>query len=176
MLKSEIRSEIRLRKRQFTPERLRELSLCIMQRLTEHPRIVAAKTVLMYYSLPDEPDTHDTINRLASMGKRILLPVVTGEETMILREYYGEKDLQKGSLSIMEPTGEPFTAYEEIDVAVIPGMAFDTNGNRLGRGRGYYDRFLRPLPYIYKIGVCFDFQKLSCIPTDENDVRMQEIL
>lgn len=176
MLKNETRNQIRKIKRQFTPDKLRELSLCIMQRLLIHPRIIAAKTILMYFSLSDEPNTHDTIDHLTAMGKRILLPVVTGENTMILREYHNRKSLQKGLFGIMEPTGKPFTAYEEIDIAVVPGIAFDITGNRLGRGQGYYDRFLQPLPHLYKIGVCFDFQKLSCIPIDENDVRMNEIL
>ena len=176
MLKSEIRSEIRSRKQQFRPEYLRELSLHIMQKLTEHPRIITANTLLLYYSLPDEPYTHTLIRHLAMQGKRILLPVVTSENTMILREYNGKQSLRKGHLGIMEPIGNEFTAYEEIDAAVVPGVAFDTYGNRLGRGKGYYDRFLQPLPYIYKIGVCFDFQKLSHIPTDKNDVRMEEVL
>ena len=77
----------------------------------------------------------------------------------------------------MEPTGRSFTDYASIDLAVIPGMAFDTSGNRLGRGKGYYDRFLSLLPpYIYKIGVCFDFQKFNEIPSEATDVTMDLIL
>ena len=62
-------------------------------------------------------------------------------------------------------------------MAVIPGMAFDSNGNRLGRGKGYYDRFLSMLPArIYKIGVCFDFQKFEHIPTATNDIQMDCVI
>ena len=77
----------------------------------------------------------------------------------------------------MEPTGRSFTDYASIDLAVIPGMAFDTSGNRLGRGKGYYDRFLSLLPpYIYKIGVCFGFQMFDSIPSDTTDIRMNEVI
>ena len=76
----------------------------------------------------------------------------------------------------MEPVGKPFTAFKEIDVAVVPGMSFDMRGNRLGRGKGYYDRFLPKIPQAYKIGVCFPFQKLPGIPADENDMKVDEVI
>ena len=95
---------------------------------------------------------------------------------MELRRYSGPQDLITGFFNISEPTGELFTQYADIDVAVVPGMAFDSRNNRLGRGRGYYDRMLPKLPQAYKIGICFDFQLLPGIPTDANDVAMDEIL
>ena len=64
----------------------------------------------------------------------------------------------------------------DIDTAIIPGIAFDRKGHRLGRGKGYYDRFLADTPYIYKIGVCFDFQKVDHVPHSAHDVRMDEVL
>ena len=76
----------------------------------------------------------------------------------------------------MEPVGEPFTNYHLIDVALIPGVAFDAVGHRLGRGRGYYDRFLSAHTDIYKIGVCFDFQKVPEVPADEQDVPVDEVI
>ena len=68
------------------------------------------------------------------------------------------------------------TADEHLDVVLIPGVAFDAAGHRLGRGRGYYDRFLAAYPYIYKIGVCFDFQKVAEVPTDEHDMLVDEVI
>ena len=76
---------------------------------------------------------------------------------------------------ILEPDGEPFTEYASIDLAVIPGMAFTLDGERLGRGKGYYDRLLAKMPMVYKLGLCFPFQILDAIPTDENDVLMDEV-
>jgi hypothetical protein len=93
-----------------------------------------------------------------------------------LRRYTSPADLQGGFFDIMEPVGEVFTHEEEIEVAVVPGMGFDGRGNRLGRGKGYYDRLLARLPHTYKIGVCFDFQKMPGIPADEHDIKMDVII
>jgi 5-formyltetrahydrofolate cyclo-ligase len=91
---------------------------------------------------------------------------------MELRRYSLETDLCPGALNIMEPTSDVFADYAAIDVAVIPAMAYDSEGHRLGRGRGYYDRFLETVPHIYKIGVCFDFQKVACVPVESTDVSV----
>lgn len=163
-------------KAMYTAEQLRQQSETVIARLRANPAFVRAQTILMYYSLDDEVCTHQLIDTLAAQGKTVLLPVVTGAETMELRCYRGAEDLQGGFFNIMEPVGEPFSDYETIDVAVVPGMSFDTRGNRLGRGKGYYDRFLAQHPHIYKIGVCFDFQKMPGIPTEENDVRMDDVV
>ena len=90
--------------------------------------------------------------------------------------YTGRNDLQEGYFHIKEPVGEIFTAYDEIDLALIPGMAFDSRGNRLGRGCGYYDRFLVQMPQIRKIGVCFDFQKVPEVPVDCYDIAVNEVV
>lgn len=97
---------------------------------------------------------------------------------MVLREYSGRADLREGAYHIMEPAGALFPPhrYSEIDVAIIPGMAFDTQGNRLGRGKAYYDRFLPKIPGAYRIGIVFPFQLLSQIPTEETDIAMNEIV
>ena len=97
---------------------------------------------------------------------------------MELRRYTGRQDLQEGAFHIMEPTGTllPQERYAEIETAVIPGMAFDRAGHRLGRGKGYYDRLLAKMPHIYKIGVCFDFQKVDSIPTEATDITMDTMV
>ena len=176
MDKQELRNYIRMQKQLFTEQQLREQSSAIIQRLLASPVINQAKTILMYYSLPDEVCTHHALDLLVGAGKHILLPVVIGETTMEIRCYTGPADLQGGFFHIMEPIGQLFTDYEQIDVAVVPGMAFDKRGNRLGRGKGYYDRFLSQLTRIYKIGICFDFQKLPGIPADEHDVKMDIVI
>ena len=131
---------------------------------------------MLYYSLPDEVDTHTLVDSLLMSGKHILLPRVTGEGTMELRRYTGPSDLAQGAYNIMEPTGEVFDNYTDIDLAVIPGVAFDKDGNRMGRGKGYYDRLLPKLANTYKIGICLPFQLVEKIPTDKHDVRMDEVL
>lgn len=176
MDKNILRQEMIQRKRQFTAYSLRELSLAIIVRLLAHPRIQAAQTIMLYHSLPDEVYTHDAIEQLFAAGKQVLLPAVINETHLELRPYEGENDLQLGSMNIFEPAGAPFNNYEQIEVVVVPGVSFDAKGNRLGRGRGYYDRFLLQVPQAYKLGICFDFQKVARVPTDSSDVPMHEVI
>lgn len=108
------------------------------------------------------------------MEKRIVLPVVIGEE-LELRLYTGPHDLAIGPYGIAEPTGEVFTRYESIDLAIVPGVAFDASGHRLGRGKGYYDKLL---PHItaFKMGICFPFQLVDEVPAEPFDVCMNTII
>lgn len=193
MDKQELRKEIRNRKRQFTQDQLGELSLSAISKLRKHPKVMSAHTLLLYYSLPDEVNTHEWIDELVAEGKRVLLPVVVNDKDMVIREYTGKHDLAEGSFHIMEPIGKlfPEEKYPEIEVAIIPGMSFDDDGHRLGRGKGYYDRFLAKLrgmeadksgrkvdksgTEVYKIGICFGFQKLKEIPFESHDILMDEV-
>lgn len=170
--KRELRRLIRAAKRQFTEEQLADMSRPIIDRLLAIPEMTEARIILMYYSLPGEVNTRDAIDRLKALGKTVLLPRVTDGENMEIRVYEGRNDLAVGSYGIMEPVGKPFTEYDRIDVVVVPGMSFDRNNNRLGRGKGYYDRFLPKATRAYKIGVCFDFQKQEAIPATALDIRM----
>ena len=133
-------------------------------------------TLLTYWPLPDEVDIRPLIDQLVAEGKTVVLPKVTGDETMELRRYTSRDDLQEGAFHILEPVGEPFTDYDQIDVALVPGMAFDAAGHRLGRGKGYYDRFLAAHPHLYKIGVCFPFQRVAEVPSEAHDIIMDEVI
>lgn len=127
MKKSELRKEIKNRKRQFTSQQLSELSFAVIMRLLAHQRLKDAHTVMLYYSLPDEVYTHTLVDALLASGKRVLLPRVTGEGTMELRLYTGPQSLEQGAYNIMEPVGEVFTDYAQIDLAVIPGVRSTAN-------------------------------------------------
>ena len=133
-------------------------------------------TVLAYWPLPDEVDIRPLIDQLVAEGKTVVLPKVTGDETMELRRYASRADLQEGAFHIMEPVGDAFEAYDQIGFALVPGMAFDAACHRLGRGKGYYDRFLSAHPDIYKIGVCFPFQRVAEVPSEAHDVIMDEVI
>ncbi|MBR1789534.1 MAG: 5-formyltetrahydrofolate cyclo-ligase [Bacteroidaceae bacterium] len=137
----------------------------------------SARTVLLYHALPDEPNLQFLLDEAFVSGKTVLLPVVVGDD-LELRLYGGSDSLREGAFHIMEPVGEVFppSRYGEIDLALIPGMAFDCEGHRLGRGRGYYDRLLPRLPRAYKLGVCFPFQRLESVPSEPHDILMDEVL
>ncbi len=174
--KKELRQWIRAQKKLMSQEERLRQSAVIVEEILQHPRIIAARVVMAYSSLPDEVNTLDLLAQLLSKGKRVLLPKVINDHEMQLCEMRSMNDLSEGAFHIMEPNGPVFTDYNLIDVAIVPGMAFDHDGHRLGRGRGYYDRFLAQLPYIYKIGVSFSFQKVSFVPVEANDIIMDEIL
>ena len=176
MEKKDLRNFIRIQKKMFSQQQLDELSEQIISRLMASPKLKAAKTVLMYYSLDDEVNTHSAVDMLLRQGKEVLLPTVVSDTEMELRRYTGPQDLQGGFFNIMEPVGERFDRYEDIDLAVVPGMAFDSQNNRLGRGKGYYDRMLPRLVNAYKIGICFDFQRLPGVPADEHDCKVDEVI
>ncbi|WP_299233037.1 5-formyltetrahydrofolate cyclo-ligase [uncultured Bacteroides sp.] len=170
--KSEIRKHIAEKKKEFSDDELMALSSVIMERLEDNVILKCAKTILMYYSLPDEVFTHDFIEKW-SKEKTILLPVVKGDELEI-KVYGGKEYMKKGSFNIDEPQGEAYYDLTSIDAAIIPGISFDRHGNRLGRGKGYYDRFLKKLN-TFKIGVCFGFQLNDEIPHNDHDIVMDEV-
>ncbi len=174
--KKELRLLVRQRKKQYSQEELVRLSQPIVERLLAHPRVRAAQVVLAYCSLPDEVYTRQLIDDLFCQGKTVLLPRCLDHFDMELRLYQGPASLEVGAYGIMEPIGPLFTDYQCIEVGIIPGMSFDGQLNRLGRGKGYYDRFLSKVPELYKIGVCFDFQRVDHVPCEATDIKMNEIV
>ena len=173
MTKQELRKMIRQRKQQHSVDE----SSAFINRLKDNSHFLHAHTLLLYSALPDEVPTQTLIDELVAQGKTVLLPRVVSDTDMELRRYSSPADLQQGAFGIMEPTGELFTDYAAIDVAIIPGMAFDDEGHRLGRGKGYYDRFLAKLsPTTYKIGLCFSWQRVDHVPTDDHDIPMDEVM
>lgn len=172
-MKRALRQQIRAQKSVFSPEQLKEMSHDAITKLIHHPLYENAHTVLLYHSLADEVDTHALIEE-ACKSKKVLLPTVVGDE-LELHEYTPSATTHRGSFNIIESEGELFTDYENIELAVIPGMAFDGNGNRLGRGKGYYDRLL-PMLHCPLIGICFPFQFLDNIPTERHDMSVDYVL
>ena len=179
MDKKELRRYIREQKRHFTPQQLGEMSFGIMSSLLSNSHIQKADAILMYHSLPDEVDTHSALDQLLAMGKKVLLPKVVSETEMTIHEYTGQDSLQPSEpYGILEPTTPEFSTVncQLSIVIVVPGMAFDKHGHRLGRGKGYYDRFLSRIPNIYKIGVCFPFQLIDKVPFEPTDILVDEVL
>ncbi len=182
--KADIRRDMRRRKAECPIDERTTLSARITAALTQHPRWQAAQTVLLYHSLPDEVYTHDLIRQALDERKKVLLPVVVGDD-LELRPLQHEDDLQEGAFHILEPQGIEFTDYDAIDLAVIPGMAFTRDGRRLGRGRGYYDRLLSRLTrskdslspqHTYTIGLAWPFQILTDLPTEPHDITLDEVI
>jgi len=133
-----------------------------------------AASVLLYWSMPGEVDTHDFIRRWHNK-KTIILPVVDGDR-LRLALFEGEQSLRRNvALNLYEPQSNNYPTPQTIELAIVPGVAFDRCNHRVGWGRGYYDRLL-PQLNTYHIGVCFDFQLFDSIPFGEYDVSMNEVV
>jgi len=169
--KAELRKLVKTRIKNMTEEEKKKESEDVMMKLENTQQFKSAKTILLFHSLPDEVCTHELIEKYASK-KKILLPVIDGEKWHI-REYKG--DLKTGEYNIQEPTGGNYYDYGSIDLVVVPGVCFDKDKGRVGRGKGYYDRILKEIK-AFKIGICFDCQLLSKVPAEEWDVKMDQVM
>ena len=175
MTKKSIRQSIKRATQGLSVEETRRQRDSVNAALREIINCRKPSVVALFSPLPDEVDTHAFIDRWCSQ-KEIILPTVVGDD-LELHRYTGPDCLTLGSYGILEPSGELFTDFDRITLAVIPGMAFDQQGNRLGRGKGYYDRLLPCLPRAYKLGLCFPFQLLTEeIPHESHDCRMDEVM
>lgn len=146
-----------------------------MQQVEALAQFRKAGTVLLYWSMEDEVQTHDFVNRWYK-EKRLLLPCVDGDD-LKLRQYTGPECMVSGEqFGIGEPTGEEYTELDKIEMIIVPGVAFDGRNNRMGRGRGFYDRLLKSTPNAFKVGVAFDFQMVEEVPVEAFDVPMDAVI
>ncbi len=146
------------------------LALAIML----HPVVRAARVVALFSPLPDEPQISEIIELMAR-ERVVLLPRVEGD---VMRFYpFSPKAMSRGAYGIMEPMdGEPFSLCE-IDVMVVPGVAFTTDGKRMGRGKGFYDKYMSQDGFrAHKIGVCYAEQILQSLPCEPHDISMDEVI
>lgn len=160
----------------LTPQQRLAASTELLNRLAVHERFVAANVVMLFHSLPDEINTHQFIEDWAER-KTLLLPVVQGDDLELRRYIKGEQMCETG-YHIEAPQSHIFTDLSAIDLVIVPGVAFDDAGNRMGRGRGYYDRFLsqHTLSKAYKLGICYKQQMIENIPVEPHDIRMDEVI
>lgn len=172
MEKKELRARIKAMKKQYTKEQLLEQSEKILDKLEQHHDFVKAERIMLYSALPDEVQTQAFLEKW-HLKKIIILPTVVGDD-IIPVEYGKDTHFVVGDFNILEPQNKPYTGG--FDLIVVPGVAFDRHGNRLGRGRGYYDRFLCQHLDVKRIGICFDFQLVDKVPAEDFDIRMDEVL
>lgn len=156
-------------------------SLLVKEKLFECLEYKGAKTILFYASLKNEVETDMMIKEARVQGKNIGLPVILEKENRIMPFMAPDfdKHLKIGTYGIREPEREfakPMS-LEEINLIIVPGLAFDLEGNRLGRGRGYYDRLLQALPeQAPTIGIAFDFQIVEDLPHSSKDSPVNKVI
>lgn len=167
-----------LQKKSYSKTLLSERSRYILGRLEQTDLFRSASRIAFYHALPGEVQTAEFIEKWHGK-KDFYLPVVEGNDLRLV-PYRGNKHLKAGSFGILEPIAEENAATEAtnhpaIDLIIVPGVAFDRKNNRLGRGKGYYDRLLSEL-HVPKIGLCFDFQLFNEIPVEPFDRKMNQVI
>lgn len=161
-------------KRSYKKTTLLDFSEMILKRLEETELFRQASCIALYYSIPGEVQTADFLEKWFDK-KQLLLPLVVGDDLRLL-SYKGKETLRPGAFGIPEPADQKPTVFEsEIDLIIVPGVAFDRQLNRMGRGKGYYDRLLATLQ-IPKIGICYDFQLQDTVPVEPFDKKMDLII
>lgn len=172
MEKGEIRRKIRSFKQMLLDSEKEAYAQSVFDLLEQTAAFALADRILMYHSLPDELSTHKFLSKWKDR-KRFFLPRVNGVDLDILP--YEESRLELGAFHIEEPTGTNTVSADEIELIVVPGVAYDRRGNRLGRGKGFYDRLLASTKAT-KIGIGYDFQIVDDIPTEPHDVAMDIVI
>lgn len=173
MDKNQIRTRIKARKSLLTPAEKEEAARRVFDALENSAAFALAENVLMYHSLPDELSTRSFIAKWAAR-KNFFLPRVNGVNLEILP--YDRSRMALGAFHIEEPQGDDIVDISRIELVVVPAVAYDRSGNRVGRGKGYYDRLLRGTKAT-KVGVGYDFQLLDeDIPVEEHDVAVDVVI
>ena len=172
MDKERIRHRIRAYKELLSDEQRRAAADAVFSRLEELAAFMMAENVLMYHSLPDELQTHSFLDKWAGR-KRFFLPRVNGVNLDILP--YDKSRLHLGSFHIEEPDGDETASVEEMEMIVVPAVAYDKKGNRMGRGKGYYDRLMENSKAT-KVGVAYDFQMIDEIDSEAHDVKVDIVI
>lgn len=144
----------------------------VFDRLEKTAAFLLADRIMMYHSLPDELYTHDFLKKWSGK-KRFYLPRINGVDLEVLP--YEESRLELGTFHIEEPTGNEITDPSEIELVVVPAVAYDRKGKRLGRGKGFYDRFLQHTKAT-KVGVGYEFQLVDELPAEPHDIPMDMVI
>ncbi len=134
-----------------------------------------SKVIALYKSLDNQVNLDYLIKYSQYCGKIVLLPKVVGNKLLFIKYHLGDK-LEKSYFKVLEPSSYKENIYrDKIDLIIIPGLSFDKDSNRLGYGKGYYDRFLKK-KNIYKIGVCYFEQLIDYVPINNNDIKMDLVI
>jgi len=173
MNKEEIRSRVKARKSLLSAAEKAQAALAVFSQLERSAAFALADNILLYHSLPDELSTREFLERWGDR-KHFFLPRVNGVNLEILP--YDRSRLALGSFHIEEPQGDDIADISQIELIVVPAVAYDRRGNRVGRGKGYYDRLLAHCGAT-KVGVGYDFQLIEeDIPAEPHDVAVDIVI
>ena len=176
--KKRLRREMLARRRAYSAKERARASDTICRCVRQQAVLQEARTIMLYASTEEEIDLYPLMETLLAEERRIVLPEITGRGTMEARELPAMDALTDGAFGIAtpDPTRGSIVPPEEIDVIIVPGAAFSSDGGRLGLGGGYYDRFLPRARNAVRLVLAFDFQIVPDVPMGVQDARVDVIL
>jgi 5-formyltetrahydrofolate cyclo-ligase len=175
MDKQALRKMIREKKRAMTEMQIEEASARLAQQLYQSPLYRQATTIYGYLPYNQEVRTIPMLERALAEGKRVAVPKVYGDEMRFL--YIDDLSrVEKGYAGIPEPIDDGSVAEDPTALVLMPGLAFDKAGHRIGYGGGFYDKFLSAEPDHPTLALCYGFQMLDELPTEEFDVPVDCVL
>lgn len=181
LLKKEFRKKVISERKKQNPDIINSNSQLIFQNLLKLDEIKKAKTVMAYLDFNNEVKTESIINYLLSKKQKVVVPIsIVEERKLFLSEIKDiETEVSIGTYGIREPKSEfirPINS-QDIDIVIVPAVAYDTNGYRLGYGGGYYDRFLDSLrDDCITIGIAFEIQIFDEVPKEDHDAQLDYII
>jgi 5-formyltetrahydrofolate cyclo-ligase len=172
--KKELRNLIKALKNEQNKKDWERISDAIFVQIEDTEAFNKASSILSYWSMSDEVMTHKAVERW-SKYKKVYLPLIKGNDLELVLFEGVEKMKPEPVFGILEPTSAEKIEIGEIDLVIVPGVAFDASCNRMGRGKGYYDRLLSESVAV-KIGVAFSFQIVDKVPVDPHDVPLDMVV
>ncbi|MDO4534690.1 MAG: 5-formyltetrahydrofolate cyclo-ligase [Clostridium perfringens] len=178
MRKQDIRKIIRRKREELNKEIKKELDLRIMNNFFQSGYIDKSNVIFIYVNMDSEINTVDIITKLLEMGKRVAVPkVIPGSKEMVALEIKSLSDLnESGAFGILEPDITKKNVGDEVDLIILPGLAFDKRGYRIGYGGGFYDRFLEKYNKVKRLSLCYNFQIIENIPEEDFDEAIDTII
>ncbi|NQV33452.1 MAG: 5-formyltetrahydrofolate cyclo-ligase [Phycisphaeraceae bacterium] len=176
MDKAELRQNLRNGLLDMSSEMRRQKSLQACSNLVSLPQFTDSSTVMIFLSLSYEVDTAAAIEQAWSQGKTVVVPRTSRKQRTMdpIRIESFQEEFSVSPFGLRTPVSQVVVPLEEIDLVVAPGLGFDVQGNRLGQGGGYYDRFLcRPQLKARRCGFAFDQQVVPCVPCEDTDQTME---
>lgn len=175
MDKTELRREIRARKRAMTEAEIEERSAKLARLFFASEAYQKAKTIYGYLPYNQEVRTVPMLERALKDGKKVAVPKVYGEEMKFL--YLDDLNaVAKGYAGIPEPIADEPVAQDETALVLMPGLAFDPQGHRIGYGGGFYDKFLAAEPNHPTLALCYEFQMLPKLDVEDHDIPVDTVL
>lgn len=174
--KAAIRKEYLKKRQLITVEEAAKSSQKLLELLKDNLTLQKARNIVGFSPIHNEPDLNNLYNHLLKEGKNLLFLRIYDQEMKAHSVKNPEKMIISSKYNIPEPNyGDPIVEADDIDLILVPGIIFDLKGHRIGFGGGYYDRFLAKTK-AYKLGVCFDFQIIDNIPSEEHDIPLDELV